>query len=327
VKKLLVALGIAALSTGAMAQSWEFEKTVGIGIGAAFTDPNGNYYYRSADASVTKADYNGNILSVWGAGILSGGGQGTFGRDGNIYIKDNNVVRKFDANGNFLMNIGQGQFGGAGSLATNSRGELYVADEYAHKIRVYKTDGTFVREFGSFGTAGQGTFAWPSGITIDKNDRVFIVENAIPYTTERVQAFDSDGNFLFQFGKEGSGPGEFQSPDQITTDSDGWVYVGEHWGQRVSVFDNNGNFINTIGNGAGSGPGQFSLAGVVAVLDDKTVLVDNIYNNRLDRFKYINPNAGSAVPEPSEWAVMGLLGAGLLGLVVRGRKKNLEAAK
>ncbi len=31
----------------------------------------------------------------------------------------------------------------------------------------------------------------------------------------------------------------------------------------------------------------------------------------------------NAVPEPSEWAAMGLLGAGLLGLVVRGRKKNL----
>ena len=40
----------------------------------------------------------------------------------------------------------------------------------------------------------------------------------------------------------------------------------------------------------------------------------------------LNPT-NNAVPEPSEWAVMGLLGAGLLGLVVRGRKKNLEAAK
>ena len=42
-----------------------------------------------------------------------------------------------------------------------------------------------------------------------------------------------------------------------------------------------------------------------------------------------NPTApgNNAVPEPSEWAAMGLLGAGLLGLVVRGRKKNLEAAK
>ena len=38
-----------------------------------------------------------------------------------------------------------------------------------------------------------------------------------------------------------------------------------------------------------------------------------------------NPTApgNNAVPEPSEWAAMGLLGTGLLGLVVRGRKKKL----
>lgn len=33
--------------------------------------------------------------------------------------------------------------------------------------------------------------------------------------------------------------------------------------------------------------------------------------------------ATGAVPEPSEWAAMGLFGTGLLGLVVRGRKKKL----
>jgi hypothetical protein len=38
--------------------------------------------------------------------------------------------------------------------------------------------------------------------------------------------------------------------------------------------------------------------------------------------KSSNPT-NSAVPEPSEWAAMGLLGTGLLGLVVRGRKKKL----
>ena len=38
-----------------------------------------------------------------------------------------------------------------------------------------------------------------------------------------------------------------------------------------------------------------------------------------------NPTApgNNAVPEPSEWAAMGLFGAGLLGLVIRGRKKKL----
>ena len=39
-------------------------------------------------------------------------------------------------------------------------------------------------------------------------------------------------------------------------------------------------------------------------------------------FTSSNPG-NNAVPEPSEWAAMGLLGTGLLGLVVRGRKKNL----
>ena len=36
----------------------------------------------------------------------------------------------------------------------------------------------------------------------------------------------------------------------------------------------------------------------------------------------LNPS-NNAVPEPSEWAAMGLLGTGLLGLGVRGRKKKL----
>lgn len=42
-----------------------------------------------------------------------------------------------------------------------------------------------------------------------------------------------------------------------------------------------------------------------------------------------NPTAlgNNAVPEPSEWAAMGLFGAGLLGLIVMNRKKSLEAAK
>jgi hypothetical protein len=42
-----------------------------------------------------------------------------------------------------------------------------------------------------------------------------------------------------------------------------------------------------------------------------------------------NPTApgNNAVPEPSEWAAMGLFGTGLLGLVVRGRKKKLGTAK
>ena len=329
-KKLLVALGIAALSTGAMAQTWNFEKTIGYGKSQSFSDRQGNFWYRNSDNTVSKADRNGNLISTWGAGILQTGGQGnsgigTYGRDGNIYIKDNDVVRKFDSNGTYLSSFGAGEFGGFGGIATNSLNEVYVEDEYSHRIRVYDTSGNFKRQFGTFGTSGQGTFAYPAGIAIDNQDRVYIVENALHNPTERVQVFDSSGNFLFQFGKEGSAPGEFLSPDQITVDNDGWIYVAEHYNHRISVFDNSGSFITFIGNGYGSADGQFDFAGPISVLDDKTIIVDNIRNGRLDMFKFSNPNnpGNNAVPEPSEWAAMGLLGTGLLGLVVRGRKKKL----
>jgi hypothetical protein len=42
----------------------------------------------------------------------------------------------------------------------------------------------------------------------------------------------------------------------------------------------------------------------------------------LNNWGFVNLRV-EAVPEPSEWAAMGLLGAGLLGLVVKNRKKNL----
>ena len=42
------------------------------------------------------------------------------------------------------------------------------------------------------------------------------------------------------------------------------------------------------------------------------------------KFDSTSNNLGThAISEPSEWAAMGLFGAGLLGLVIKSRKKNL----
>jgi hypothetical protein len=58
---------------------------------------------------------------------------------------------------------------------------------------------------------------------------------------------------------------------------------------------------------------------------DGKLFVCDLYpndGNQIKVFQYGNPG-NNAVPEPSEWAAMGLFGAGLLGLVVKNRKKNL----
>ena len=70
----------------------------------------------------------------------------------------------------------------------------------------------------------------------------------------RVQVFNSNGEFLFAFGSEGEGAGQFgkYSSQGLTIDQEtGDVYVGEAGGpfsnSRVSKFKENGKFILTFG--------------------------------------------------------------------------------
>jgi len=108
-----------------------------------------------------------------------------------------------------------------------------------------------------------------------------------------------------------------------------WKWVtGEEWNYtnwRAGEPNNDGSF--------GQDYLQYVTAGYYGFNNDwDDVWGDDRYKNGVDlnmRAFIVesnsNPNnpTNNAVPEPSEWAAMGLLGTGLLGLVVRGRKKKL----
>jgi sugar lactone lactonase YvrE len=54
---------------------------------------------------------------------------------------------------------------------------------------------------------------------------------------DRVQYFTSSGSFLGKWGKEGSGDGEFDTPNCAAFSPDGRrVYVGDLWNDRVQYF-------------------------------------------------------------------------------------------
>jgi tripartite motif-containing protein 71 len=65
---------------------------------------------------------------------------------------------------------------------------------------------------------------------------VFITDGA---NNPRVQVFDNDGNFLTQFGKFGTGPGEFDLPEHVAfdkKDKKGTVYVVDRGNHRIQTF-------------------------------------------------------------------------------------------
>ena len=73
----------------------------------------------------------------------------------------------------------------------------------------------------------------------------------------RIQKFDSNGEFITKWGSEGNGNGELFNHLGISVDSStGNVYVADTWNNRIQKFDSNGNFITKWGN-YGTGDGEF----------------------------------------------------------------------
>jgi hypothetical protein len=62
----------------------------------------------------------------------------------------------------------------------------------------------------------------------------------------RVQAFDSQGNFLSEFGSYGSGDGEFDNPQGLAVDSSGRVMVVDRGNNRLQVLSFDGQVFGHL---------------------------------------------------------------------------------
>ncbi|MDP8206254.1 MAG: NHL repeat-containing protein [Candidatus Electryonea clarkiae] len=119
---------------------------------------------------------------------------------------------------------------------------IYVGDQSGmiHKI---SPGGRFLSKIGRKGR-GDGEFADEvKGIAIDSEERLIAVDKY----NFRVQVFDLDGNFIFNFGSHGAEPGHFLGPEGIAVDSAGRIYVTDHIKLTVQIFDRNGAFIKEFG--------------------------------------------------------------------------------
>jgi DNA-binding beta-propeller fold protein YncE len=211
----------------------------------------------------------------------------------NVYVADamNKRIQKFDSNGNFITKWGEVKLGEGWSdvqfvypkgIASDSSGNVYVAD--TERIQKFDSNGNFITKWGSYGTE-HGEFIIANCITVDSQDNVYVVDEdqSALSSFDRIQKFDSNGNFITKWGSEGIGEGEFSDFSCITVDSQDNVYVTDDGNGRIIKFDSNGNFITKWGSG-GSEDGQFSNPYGIAVDSSGNVYVADEDNNRIQKF-------------------------------------------
>ena len=93
-----------------------------------------------------------------------------------------------------------------------------------------------------------GTLAAPQGVTVQESTGNIFIANG--RGIDRVEVFDSKGNYLKGIGGTGTGPGQFDEPAALAFQpGTGNLYAGDVFNNRVNVFDPNGNFIKSIADG------------------------------------------------------------------------------
>jgi len=86
-------------------------------------------------------------------------------------------------------------------------------------------------------------FSSPIGGLAATDDRIYVADNQ----RVAVRVYDHDGRHLFDFGREGEGPGEFKRRiTGLAVDGAGRLFVRGARG-RVTVFDLDGNLLDTWG--------------------------------------------------------------------------------
>jgi tripartite motif-containing protein 71 len=163
---------------------------------------------------------------------------------------------------------------GAGvDVAVDERGFIYVTTA---NVKKYDPEGKFITQWGPLGT-DEGEFNTPTGIAIGKDGNVYVDD----FRNQRIQKFDSNGNFLLQWTTDPKG-----SPGSIAVDGAGNVYVSLFEGEdhRIQKFDSDGKLLLTWGD-KGSGDGQFAgQIEDIAIDQDGNLYVTDSHNHRVQKF-------------------------------------------
>ena len=127
------------------------------------------------------------------------------------------------------------------SLAIHDNGDIYVTQNDYIRI-VNPVDGSTRATLGSSGS-GERQFSTPEAIAL-RGDYMYIAESS----NNRLQKIRATGNheFISQFGKGGSGDGEFSYPRGICLDPEGRIFVSDYSNNRVQVFEADGTFACKI---------------------------------------------------------------------------------
>lgn len=221
------------------------------------------------------------------------------------------VVLKFDQSGKLVASFGAGMMVFPHGIHVDRQGNVWVTDGndnlprrrpgqpadaplppmpakvVGHQVFKFSPEGKLLLTLGKPGgnppgpPADPASFNAPNDVVVLPNGDVLVAEghNNAETTSNRIIRFNREGKYLGEFGKRGSGPGEFIQPHALALDAAGRLYVGDRSNNRVQILTQDCKFIAEWH--------QFSRPSGVAVHGDTIYVADS--------------ESGSVAPAQKAW--------------------------
>jgi sugar lactone lactonase YvrE len=186
---------------------------------------------------------------------------------------DLDTVLKFDASGTLVRSFGKGLMVFPHGIHVDRDGNVWVTDGQdnlprlargappdtplppapatviGHQVFKFSPDGKLLLTLGKPGGNQPGkpgepsSFYQPNDIVVASNGDIYVSEGH-GGANSRIVKFTKEGKFIAEWGKKGSGRGEFDQPHTLAFDSRGRLFVGDRGNNRIVILDQQGTVLD-----------------------------------------------------------------------------------
>jgi hypothetical protein len=167
---------------------------------------------------------------------------------------DMDPILQFDLDGNLLQSFGAGMFAWPHGMYVDHDGNVWVTDAlgfgeqpegWGHTVVKFSPEGEELMTLGEPGQAGGAPHLLnkPSDIIVAPGGDIFIADGHDAGGSNRIAKFDSQGNFLMEWGSTGGDHGDFMDPHALAMDSQGRLFVADRANNRIQIFTQDGEHL------------------------------------------------------------------------------------
>jgi DNA-binding beta-propeller fold protein YncE len=249
-----------------------------------------NYLYviDSINDRIEVFDLKGNFVKTLASGQIGFMGESSalaFDAAGNFWVGDssNERIAKFDTSGNLLASIltDYTSCGVITGVAVDSTNNVWFSCHYRNRVYKYSSStGLVLVKLGctTVGACSAGTgnsqFNNPYGVAVDSSNNVYVADAG----NNRVQKFDSNGNFISKFSTSSG-----TQPMGIKFDAAGNIWVAEYY--YVEEYNTGYTLLRTAGAGTSGtgGPLQWYSGFDLALDNSGNIFYADYYYNHIQK--------------------------------------------